>query len=397
MSANVHGPWPNVLLDSVAMRGSGHTPSRKHPDYWDGDVKWVSLKDTARLDNGLINTTGVTITESGLAHSAAVVHPRGSVILLRDAGIGKSAVLASDMAVSQHFMAWRCGPKLHNWFLYYVLQFRKPEFERIANGSTIKTIGLDYFRQLQIALPDLPEQRSIAGVLSAVDAAIAMTERLIAKKRAIKHGVMQELLSGRTRLPGFSECWTPARFGAIAAPARERVRPQTVTGRVVELEHLAAGTGALLGDGDVRNAVSLKTRFRDGDVLFGKLRAYLRKYWLADRDGYSSTEIWALRPRDGVASGKFVRYVVEQDGFIEAASTAYGTHMPRSDWGIVSKFRVLLPPPSEQIAIGEVLGDADAEIEALERRLDVTRALKVGMMQELLTGRARLSVGEDAE
>ncbi|HEY0225120.1 MAG TPA: restriction endonuclease subunit S, partial [Mycobacterium sp.] len=129
-----------------------------------------------------------------------------------------------------------------------------------------------------------------------------------------------------------------------------------------------------------------------GDVLFGKLRAYLRKYWLADRDGFCSTEIWALRARPGVSVGSFIRYVIEQDRFIEAASTSYGTHMPRSDWGVVSKFELSLPPIDEQRAIAQVLVDADNEIDALERRLTSARAVKQGMMQELLTGRTRLPV-----
>lgn len=75
---------------------------------------------------------------------------------------------------------------------------------------------------------------------------------------------------------------------------------------------------------------------------------------------------------------------------IETASTAYGTHMPRSDWNVVKNYEVRLPPLREQIAIASVLSDMDAEIAALEQRRDKTRDLKQGMMQELLTGRTRL-------
>ena len=232
-------------------------------------------------------------------------------------------------------------------------------------------------------------------MLGSTDGLIRRLKQLIEKKRAIKQGLMQELLTGRTRLPGFDGSWRRVAFGDIASPSKDRVDPKNATGRVVELEHLSAGTGVLLGDADLADSVSLKTRFVKGDVLFGKLRAYLRKYWLADRGGFASTEIWALRPRPAFASEQFLRYVVEQDSFIEAASTAYGTHMQRSDWKVVSRYQLSLPPLNEQTAIGSTLRDADTEIAALERRLEATRAVKLGMMQELLTGRTRL-VGEGA-
>lgn len=265
----------------------------------------------------------------------------------------------------------------------------------LATGTT--SVAAVYTRdllKLTVPVPDAAEQRAIAQALRDVDALTSSLTKLIAKKRAIKQGMMQELLTGRTRLPGFAGGWTPVIFGDIATPSKDRSDPRTTSGRVVELEHISARTGHLLGDSDLASSVSLKTRFLRGDVLFGKLRAYLRKYWLADRDGFASTEIWALRPRTGVATSAFLRYVVEQDDFIEVASTAYGTHMPRSDWKVVSRYELELPTLDEQAAIGLALQSSDDEIAALERRLEATRAIKQGMMQELLTGRTRLAPAE---
>ena len=86
----------------------------------------------------------------------------------------------------------------------------------------------------------------------------------------------------------------------------------------------------------------------------------------------------------------FLHLLVQTSGFVEAAAVAYGTHMPRSDWGVLRKLPVALPAVPEQTAIAAVLSDMDAELAALEARRDKTRALKQGMMQELLTGRTRL-------
>jgi len=236
------------------------------------------------------------------------------------------------------------------------------------------------------------EQRRIGLALEDTDQLINATKGLIAKKQAIKHGMVHELVSGRTRLGGFSGSWKTARFRDLASPVKERFTPSADCSslEVVELEHLAQGTGQLVGTSLLGKSASLKTRFREGDVLFGKLRAYLRKFWLADRDGFCSTEIWALRVNPRNAVGAFVRYLVESEGFIEVASVAYGTHMPRSDWRLVGGYRIQLPEVDEQTAIAAVLTDADADIRVLQQRADKAREIRQGMMQELLTGRTRL-------
>ncbi|NIH57981.1 restriction endonuclease S subunit [Brooklawnia cerclae] len=277
-------------------------------------------------------------------------------------------------------------------FVCAVLNSRigQDQIDSFQAGGNRQGLNFQQVGSIEIPMPRIGEQDAIAEALTDADGLIYSLRELIAKKRAIKQGMMQELLTGRTRLPGFAGAWTPVIFGDIATPSKERSDPSVTSGRVVELEHISARTGRLIGDSDLASSVSLKTRFLKGDVLFGKLRAYLRKYWLADRDGYASTEIWALRPRTGVAISAFLRYVVEQDDFIEAASTAYGTHMPRSDWKVVSRYELELPTLDEQAAIGLALQSSDAEIAALERRLEATRDIKQSMMQELLTGRTRL-------
>lgn len=214
-SVSPKSEWPLVRLDQVASRGSGHTPSKKRPEYWGGAVPWISLADTALLDKGLVAASAQTITADGVAHSAAVIHPAGTVILLRGSSVGKSAVLASKMAVSQDYVTWTCGPRLDNWYLYYLLQSRKAEFSRIAFGNTIKTIGLGYFRHLEIPLPPIGEQKDIASTLLDVDQLIPALDRLITKKQAIKQGMLQQLLTGRTRLPGFSGSWEETCIGNL--------------------------------------------------------------------------------------------------------------------------------------------------------------------------------------
>lgn len=190
--------WQYELLDELTVRGSGHTPSRNIAAYWNGGIKWISLADSYRLDKLYISDTDNQISKLGIQNSSATMHPAGVVVMSRDAGIGKSAITTEAMAVSQHFMCWRCEHKMDNHFLYYWLQYKKRMFENIAMGSTILTIGLSFFKKLKISAPvDIDEQIEIGRKLKLIDQKIFSLEADLAKKRYMKYGLMQDLLTGK--------------------------------------------------------------------------------------------------------------------------------------------------------------------------------------------------------
>jgi type I restriction enzyme S subunit len=263
--------------------------------------------------------------------------------------------------------------------------------ERQMQGGTMGVLNAGALRPFCIPLPPLPEQRAIAAALGDVDALLDGLTRLIAKKRDLKHAAMQQLFTGQTRLPGFHGEWEAANLGEIAMIRNAKVvASMTPAGtQCVELEFIGQGTGRLLGSSSAAGP-STKYSFKAGDVLFGRLRPYLKKYWLATFDGVCSTEIWPLVARDDRLLGTFLYLLVQTNEFADAAGVSYGTHMPRSDWSVLAKLTVMLPSSEEQSAIAAVLSDMDTELSALEARRDKTRALKQAMMQELLTGRTRL-------
>jgi type I restriction enzyme S subunit len=193
--------WRTELLDKLAMRGSGHTPSKSHPEYWNGGIKWISLADSHRLDHIYISETENEISNLGLQNSSAVLHPPGIVVLSRDAGIGKSAITTDYMAVSQHFICWRCGSDLDNHYLYYWLQYNKRVFENIAVGSTIPTIGLGFFKKYEINAPiEIKEQRKIGQTILAADRQLIEYHNNKDKLVNMKQGLMHDLLTGRVRV-----------------------------------------------------------------------------------------------------------------------------------------------------------------------------------------------------
>ena len=324
----------------------------------------------------------------------------GDVLLTHKATIGNTAVVGvipSDyIMLTPQVTYYRVADRARLSNLYLRHFFDGSQFQAalrdMSAGGTRAYIGITAQLQLLLAIPPTKaEQETIAEALSDADALIESLEQLLAKKRHLKQGAMQELLTGKRRLPGFSGEWEAADFGDIAVIRNAKVSASSTAAgtQCVELESIGQGTGRLLGSVAAQGPSS-KYSFKKGDVLFGRLRAYLRKYWLATFDGICSTEIWPLIPRDDRLLVDFLHLLVQTSEFVDAAGVSYGTHMPRSDWSVLGKFPVQLPSRPEQIAIAAILADMDTELAALEAKLTKARQIKQGMMQELLTGRIRL-------
>ena len=210
---------------------------------------------------------------------------------------------------------------------------------------------------------------------------------------------MQQLLTGKKRLLDkngvrFEGEWRKLPFSDLVSLVKNKFDPKANADDVrecIELEHIAQASSSLCGSTNTTVAVSTKTAFEKGDVLFGKLRPYLRKYWKADRQGVCSTEIWVFRTKAKVTAN-YISQVVQLDSFIEVANKSSGTHMPRADWNVVKDFLIPTPPLEEQQKIAAVLSSADQEVSALQQKLDALKQEKKALMQQLLTGKRRVLV-----
>ena len=370
-----------VINPSTYFDDRGTVPMLVGSNIKENIIQWEDAKRITEASNNLISASRLAA---------------GDLVTVRVGDPGVTAVVppeldgcncASVMIVRKHDAFdshWLCSVMNSPW--------GRAQVANVQYGTAQKQFNISDAVNFAYPVPPLPEQRAIAAALSDVDALLAKLDQFIAKKRDLKQAAMQQLLTGQTRLPGFSGEWEVKRFGELALPRKDRIDPRRagVQEFCVELEHIEQGTGCLAGSGSTGEESSLKSVFHAEDVLFGKLRAYLRKYWLADRSGVCSTEIWVLVANRNLVAPVFLFQLVTFDPFIEAASTAYGTHMPRSDWNVVKNYVVAIPKLEEQTAIATILSDMDTELAALEARRDKTRALKQGMMQELLTGRIRL-------
>lgn len=162
--------WRRVLLQDVARLESGHTPSRKHPEWWGGDIAWLSLKDVSSLDGKFIEETQDYTNELGIANSSARLLPEGTVCLCRTASVGNAVILGREMATSQDFANWVCTEELDPEYLLAAFLSSQREFAKEKQGSTHKTIYMPTIRNFQVLLPPFEEQHRIVTILDKADA-----------------------------------------------------------------------------------------------------------------------------------------------------------------------------------------------------------------------------------
>jgi type I restriction enzyme S subunit len=193
--------WDLVTLTKVAKLESGHTPDRKKPEYWDGNIPWISLQDADALGNLTIGQTAETIGPEGLANSSARLLPAGTVVLQRTANVGLASIMEREMCTSQHFANWVCGPRLDPHYLQQVFRHMSREWRRLMAGSVLPDIYMNTFKVLQILLPPIEEQRKIGAIGGAFDRRIEAEQGSLAALIEARDALAQELLSGRLRLP----------------------------------------------------------------------------------------------------------------------------------------------------------------------------------------------------
>jgi type I restriction enzyme S subunit len=170
--------WKWTSLADVTQLESGHTPSRKHPEYWDGDVPWIGIRDAVENHGRTIHDTTQHVTEDGLANSSARLLPKNTVCLSRTASVGYVVVMGRPMATSQDFVNWVCGPQIDPQFLKYVLLSENEALWRFASGTTHQTIYYPEVKAFHVCLPPPPEQKVIAKILSDLDSRIELSRRI---------------------------------------------------------------------------------------------------------------------------------------------------------------------------------------------------------------------------
>lgn len=192
--------WQWVPLLRVARQETGHTPSRKHPEYWGGDEYWVGIADARQHHGKIINNTIQKVTPAGLKHSSARMLPADTVVLSRTASVGYTAIMGKPMSTSQDFATWTCTGALEPKFLMYAVMAEGDEIRRFGKGTTHTTIYFPEIRALHICLPSVEEQKviveSVENALQQTGRTLEEIETQLARAGTLRQSILKKAFAG---------------------------------------------------------------------------------------------------------------------------------------------------------------------------------------------------------
>lgn len=403
--------WEVKKISQITTATAGGTPSTFVKEYWSGNILWMN---SGELNNKRIFDVENRITDLGLKNSSTKLIPSNSV-LIGLAGQGKTRGTAAinyvELCTNQSIAAIFPSDSFISEYLYFNLDFRYDELRLLSTGDGGRGgLNLTIIKNLDIAFPSKSEQQTIANTLTDIDQLINSLEKIIIKKLNIKQGAIQELLSGRKRLPGFAgsdkyketeigiipEDWELKILGELAELSSGGTPPTAnhsfyggnipwvVIADITNAGKYILETEKNINEKGLQNS---SAKLFPSKVLLFAMYASIGKCSIAQVDIACNQAILGIQTKK--VNEEFLYYYLSlhEKQFIQMGQTGTQSNLNK---GMVSNLHIVYPQPEEQTAIAQVLSDMDLEINALETKLTKYQQIKQGMMENLLTGRIRL-------
>jgi len=383
-----YGPIPKdwiecLFEDVIDGFSSGMTPYRGTPEFYKGDIPWIT---SGELNYNVITDTHEKITKNAIIKTNLKILPIGTFLMaitgLEAAGTrGSCGITGVNATTNQSCMAlFPKVSKLDSKYLYhFYVKYGNELAFNFCQGTKQQSYTGRIAKILPINIPPtLTEQKAIATALSDVDTLITSLEQTIAKKKAIKQGAMQQLLTpphkGGKRLPGFSGEWVEKELDQVLK-----------FGSGQDYKHLSKGDIPVYGTGGIMTYVN--SHLYNGDsVGIGRKGTIDKPVFLSGKFWTVDTLFYIENFLDTIP--KFIYYkflMIPWKEYNEASG------VPSLNKNTLGKIKIAFPPTlTEQKAIAQILSDMDVEITQLESKKAKHQAIKQGMMQELLTGKTRL-------
>jgi type I restriction enzyme S subunit len=387
--------WKVKSISEVAsiQRGKFTPRPRNNPIYYNGNIPFVQTGDITRA-KGKINTFSQTLNEQGLAVSK--LFNKGTILMTIAANIGYSGVLEIDMACPDSLMGIDGNYNMNNNFLNYYFMYKREDIENLSTSGAQKNLNIELFSPFKIPLPPLPEQKAIAEVLSDMDNLITALERQIEKKRLVKQGAMQRLLTA-------GEDWEVRTLGEVCwfqeGPGLRNWQFTRKGIKVINITNLVKGYLDLSKTYRHISYEEFQKMYKhfeidEGDIVMASSGNSYSKVAVVRKEDLRllmNTSVIRFKPLEGL--NYYYLLIFLRSNFFKNQIDLLITGGAQPNFGPfhLNKVKILLPPTlEEQTRIATILSDMDGAIAGLEKQLEKYRAVKVGLMQELLSGRKRL-------
>lgn len=383
---------------------NGGTPSTSKAENWIGKIPWITGADILDKKVGKVRRF---ISKEALKYSSTNIVGSGNLLIVSRTGVGKIAIAPFDIAISQDFTGVYLNKQSTNTeYIFQLLDFRQDLLKSQNQGTSIQGITRDTLSSFKIPLPPTKaEQTAIAQVLSDTDELISSLEKLIEKKKLIKQGTMQQLLTGKKRLPGFSGEWEMERLGnlgAVYGGLSGKSKIDFENGDTAYIPFLNIMNNPVI-DVSYFDYVKIESNENQNKAMKGDLffngssetpeevgmcsflmddvsNLYLNSFCFGFR-------LFPERKTNGLYLSYFFRSSIGRKLFYTLAQGATRHNLSKTSF---LKIEFPIPTPDEQVAISNLISDMESEIKSLEQKLNKYKTIKQGMMQNLLTGKIRL-------
>jgi type I restriction enzyme S subunit len=425
--------WIKQPLDSLAEIVSGGTPSRDNFEYWGGDIPWVTPTDITACTTNFLSTTSDRITRKGLLNSSAKMLPIGSILFTSRATVGLSKIAATPVCTNQGFKSLIPKSEIDGVFLFYQIQRLRGQFERFAAGSTFPEINKKDTARVLIPHPINPlAQQKIAAILTSIDTAIEKTEALIEKYQQIKAGMMHDLFTrgvfpnGQLRPPReqapelYQETaigWIPKDWGepvileSLLAPIPNNIRSGPFGSTLLKHELVENGI-PFLGidnihvehfDSHFRRFVSerkfrelARYQVRPRDVVITIMGTIGRCCVIPENCdiALSSKHLWTMTFDTQKVLPELICWQLNYASWVKAwfRRATQGGIMDAIQSSTLKTLKLPQPSLDEQILICNRYKTVSERIQKENAQLDKLRQQKLGLMQDLLTGKVPVKI-----
>ena len=370
--------WGLPQIKDIASISSGSTPNRNNSEYWNGNIAWVT---TGELSSGHVNHTSELITVKAVKETKMRIYPQGT-LLMAMYGQGKTrdtvAILEIDAAVNQACAAITVKDGKSK-FLFYQLKNSYQDIRKLSNTGNQENLNADIIKTYQVPWAPDEEQERISTILTTQDKVIELKEKQLTGKQRQKKYLMQQLLTGKKRLPGFAFEVEKTNIKAISTYSVSTISQTMLESYEGKQLYPVFNANSIAGHVDFyENECPYISIIKDGAGI-GRVR-------LCEAKSSTIGTMGCIHARKGI-SIIFLYYLLEQVDFNKYSNGSTIPHLYYKDY---SCEKVRIPDIKEQAAIAEVLSAADREIELLQQDIEQEKQKKKALMQLLLTGIVRV-------
>lgn len=375
-------PWEERKLSEIVDIYDG---THQTPIYTDSGVKFVSVENISNLE-----TKKYISQEAYNKEYAKKQAQKGDVLMTRIGDIGTSRVIETEEPLAYYVTLSLLKPKkIESNFLSWLIS--SPEVQRNIWKRTLhiafpKKINLGEINQVEVMIPKNKEQQKIGSFFKQLDDTIALHQRKLAKLKKLKQGYLQKLFPEngskfpQLRFAGFADAWEQRKLTEIVNRVNKSSNSDVLP--KVEFEDIVSGEGRLNKDISSKLDSRKGTLFESENILYGKLRPYLKNWLFPDFEGVALGDFWVFEATD-VSVPSFDYYLIQSDDYQKVANDTSGTKMPRSDWKNVSSTDFAIPSKDEQKQIGAFFKQLDDTITLHQRKLEKLQELKKGYLQKM--------------